>query len=249
MPGLVEILQKRSARIEDDLPRSIMDPIRNGEVPPESIGLALENVATGAVTNAVKRRLIYAKQAPELQQHLHAHLKRYQKPLEAEAYRATASVYAPVTPGEIATSAAGGIGFPMLISRLPRIGGTPLSVGSAAKWWVGPQGLIPAAVFGAGFSALRPFSDPLYQRGQRGYIESFSENIKGEAQNLARKGEEARRKYGPLLGIPLQAVHGIMNPIASLAYGAGSLRDLMMGKTGEDLSLKAERALSSVLRK
>lgn len=248
MSKLTEVLQKRAVKLESAIPEEIVGPVRKGQVEAGDIEEVLNRLANISSRSAVRRKLIPSSKSKLFNEHLHGYLKRYQNPLESEAYRATAEVAAPVEPKDIAATAAFNTAFPMVISRIPKIGGDPVNFGGAVNMAVGPRGFLPMTVANSVFSGLRPLGDPQWQKGNRSYLKSFHENIKGQAHNLARKSEEARDRYG-LAGVPLQAVHGVMNPIASLYHGGETLYNLLMGKKGEDMAVRAESAIHEALAK
>lgn len=250
MPKLTAILQKRAVELSQALPKAIVEPVRQGSVPPENIPDVLEELASTATTSAVRRHLVHPQEAQKFNKHLHSYLKRYQTPLQEEAYRSSASVAAPVSPTDLGITTAMQIGLPMGMSRIPYLSGGHAPVGpkGALEMWMGPRFFLPTAAISSLGAVMRPIGDPLYRTGKRSYIKSVHEGVKGEAQNLLRAGGEARERYGAF-GIPLQALHGVMNPIASLYAGGKSIYDLAMGKTGEDMALRAEASISDALSK
>ncbi len=82
----------------------------------------------------------------------------------------------------------------------------------------------------------RPFSDPKYKRGERGYASSWWEGQKGDAERLGQKAREATQRYG-VSGIPLQALHGLLNPVSSLLYGGGAVKDYLTRAKTNDSTL------------
>jgi len=271
MAKITEILQKRAVvDLSQALPKAIIDPIRQGNIPPENVPDILEELASTATASAVRRHMVHPQEAQKFQKHLHGYLKRYQTPLQAEAYRSSSSVAAPVSPTELGVTTAMQLGLPMAMSRIPffnRSSPVPdphnttmnpsithdpkahhIGPRGALEMWMGPKYFLPTAAISSVASALRPIGDPLYRAGKRSYFKSLHEGVMGEAQNLTRAGEEARKRYG-LLGVPLQALHGVMNPIASIYSGGQAVHDLLMGKKGEDMSLRAEVSISRALSK
>ena len=97
-------------------------------------------------------------------------------------------------------------------------------------------------------TALQPLGDPLYRRGDRGYIKSIGESLKAESSELARKGQEVRRKYG-LMGVPIQLFHGVTHPLASLLMGGQAVGNLLSTKQGEDMVLHASEKVAEALRR
>ncbi len=183
--------------------------------------------------------------------------KRLPRSQEDEAlnqqYRKSRNVSAPVSPGELGVSTALNVGsnyaVPRVLNKIPlkALHGELPHVGEAALQTYGPK-YIPLTIATAmGINHLMaPMSDPLYRQGRRGYLESVSEGIGGSADALAERGREARGRYG-VGGIPVQMVHGILNPVASLAYGGRSLHNLMRSKEGSDLAMSAEQSIRDAL--
>lgn len=88
----------------------------------------------------------------------------------------------------------------------------------------------------------RPFSDPKYKRGERGYLSSWWEGQKGDAERLGQKAEEATQRYGAA-GVPLQMLHGFLNPVSSLVYGGNAVKNYFT----RDNTDKATRAVGAAL--
>lgn len=171
-----------------------------------------------------------------------------------EVYRKSRGVTAPVTPAEIGVTGAANVGAAYLTPRLLNsLGSSALkseapTLGKATANMFGPHSVIPAALAAMSLNHLiSPLSDPLYHSGRRGYWSSVGEGISGAADTLKERGQEARQRYG-LAGIPLQMMHGILNPVAGVTYAGRSLRDMMQGKEGSDLSLRAESVIHAALQ-
>ena len=145
-------------------------------------------------------------------------------------------LHMPVKPTEIAASLAYNSATP---TALHLLSGTPLTLGSV----MGPAFLPLSA---AGDVLTAPFFDPDYQLGDKGYLNSLASGISSRADRIGISGREAREQYGPL-GIPLQAVHGILNPVSGSFYAARELGKYLFGKEGEAIITEAETVIDRVL--
>lgn len=171
----------------------------------------------------VKNRQILPREAKKTSKAILEQLEPEIQKQEAVAFRAQAgeSVQAPAT--MMGTAGALGIAtaFPWLITRGSWLWGkkpeNPYTLGQSFKFNFLPN-VIPfaAGIEGVGH-LLAPMSDPLRQQGRRGYWKSVRESFRGAQEGLAERGAEARERYG-VAGIPLQMLHGVFNPLASLAY-------------------------------
>jgi hypothetical protein len=135
---------------------------------------------------------------------------------------------APVTPGELAMAGGMSIGVPWVISRATA---SPMSLGEAAKWSVTPKGtgaMIFNDILGTGLGA---FNEPGYRSGQQGFLSATGSAFGRQVRGIGQASREARERYG-LLGVPLQALHGIWNPLSSTAYMLKSMRDSVFDKAG-----------------
>jgi hypothetical protein len=176
-------------------------------------------------------------------------LRSQHKSMEGAEYQGTRPVGAPVSPFELGLTGGLGAALPYGFNRLGRaLGGKtpPVSLARSAVQSFGPTFLPITAAFEGIQLGLNPLSDPRYKRGDIGYVKSLGEGVKGSIDTLAERGRQARKKYG-LLGVPVQALHGILNPITSTAYLARSLKDSLMGKASEDAALNADNAITAAL--
>jgi len=162
---------------------------------------------------------------------------------EDEVSRGPVTAWAPTDPGELATSGGMSIAAPMLISRLMR---SPISLPQALSWGIGPLSLPISAVADTAGIAASPLADPKYQSGERGYFEALGPGLENQIRYMGQKSREARERYGPL-GIPVQALHGIWNPVSGTAYMLKNLRDTFLDKAGH-AALRAEQAIARSLK-
>ena len=100
----------------------------------------------------------------------------------------------------------------------------------------------------AGDVLTAPFFDPEYEAGDKSYLNSLASGISSRADRIGVSGREAREKYGPL-GVGLQAIHGILNPVSGSFYAAREAGKYLLGKAGEALITQAETAIDKALRK
>lgn len=247
--SLCDILQKRAAEksaarpIKTPLPAELRAPYEQGYVPAEYVDESLDEMAANLVERAVKTRRIRTSDAPALHTFLAKELHGHQRDLEDISYRKGQHVNAPVTPIELGVSGALQTAVPYGLSKLT---GGGLTLGQAAKNVVHPSGFMPLAATTGALSLLKPLGDPRWRRGERGYFSSLHESVKGEADNLAEAGRNARERYG-LAGVPIQAFHGMLNPIPSLYHGVTSMKDLIMGKEGQAMIARAETLIDKAL--
>lgn len=149
---------------------------------------------------------------------------------------------APVTPSEMAWAGGMSVGLPWAISRAA---GSPMSLGEAAKWSVTPKAFGAMAfndILGAGLGA---FDEPGYQSGRQGYLSAAGSAFGRQVKGIGQASREARERYG-LLGVPLQVLHGIWNPLASTAYMLKNVKDTMLDKAGS-FALEAQEVMEQSL--
>lgn len=216
-----------------------------GDVPASSVGSILDHLANEQTRWALAFGHITKEQVDTYKGSLLKRLQKHQAPLEASAYKRTSGVMAPVSAADWAITGSAAVGVPYLISKLKRKAITPGQAVSAA---VGREAL-PYTTLGELVTILgvNPLRDPLYQRGERKYWKSVGEGMSGQIEDVGRKSEELRKKYG-LLGLPLQAVHGVLNPISSVAYAGRSLKDYLSGPQGPAQAKQAELRVSEALK-
>jgi len=155
-------------------------------------------------------------------------------------------VSAPVTPGDIGTNVAMIGGIPYLMGRYGVFGAPAMTAGESLAFGLGP-GVLPAVAAGNVASwALGPFQDPAYQRGDRGYLGSVLPSIGAQVKAMRRANQEATRRYG-VGAVPVQAFHGLLNPLTGAAYGLSSLGQTLLGKSGS-LREEARVRISESLR-
>jgi hypothetical protein len=155
------------------------------------------------------------------------------------------TLFTPTTAPEIGLAGGLQVGVPYLVGRTGFFG-TPLTMGQSAAAALGPAAIPFTAATDIGGTVLAPLSDPAWRSDRAGYLESVGHAAR---RNLARFGEaaeEARRKYGPL-GIPLQALYGVLNPVTGLGYALSNIYDTMAQKRGEAVACRAESAIRAAL--
>jgi hypothetical protein len=195
----------------------------NPDISSMMIRPTVEAQVSDLVSNLVEQKKISPGQAKQTVKLLMARAKPGIQKQESEAYRREAGqrVMAPSTIGETATAATLMTALPWALSRGSYLWGQkpkdPMTLGQAFKFNFVPSFLPFAVGFEALGHALAPLSDPQRKNKERGYWRSVGESYEGARDYLAERGAEARARFGPF-GIPLQMFHGIMNPIASLAY-------------------------------
>jgi len=194
----------------DDLPAALIRPTVEAQITNTVADLVEQKqISPRQVKRTIKRMM--EKASPAIQEQ------------ESKAYRQESGqrVQAPSTIGGAATAVAVGPGFPWLLTRGSHLWGQkpkkPMTLGESFKFNFIPSVLPFAAGFEGLTHALAPLSDPLRRRGERSYLASVGESFKGAREGLAESGADARARYGAF-GIPIQMFHGIMNPVASLAY-------------------------------
>ncbi len=116
------------------------------------------------------------------------------------------------------------------------------TVAGMAKNFLTPS--LPGVAIGGLFSLTSPLNDPKYRSGDRSYLNSWWQGQKHQADQLGERGRQARENYG-IAGVPVQALHGLLNPVSSLLYGGRAVRDYFSGKQA---SLRIARAETSVRR-
>ena len=256
-----------SPELASVLPKEILRPIQQGRVPAGQIEPLLDTMASRITTVAIKHRQVLARDAPAFKAHIQEYLKKYRGSLESEAFKNYSPLGAPETPQSAAVQAGEYVAMPYVTGKViehapgwwaklrgsaapaaaAAAAGEGMTLGKAVNWGVGPAGFVPMSMMSGLSSALTPLGDPLYRRGERGYLKSVGEGIKAESSELARKGEAARRKYG-LLGVPVQLWHGVTHPIASLYFGGKSLSDYMGSRQGENTAMQAQQKVAAFIK-
>lgn len=213
------------------------------QIPAQLIGPELERRTDEELTRLLQSGSITSEQAKKLREHTLSSIAPVQQGLEAKAVRREAGerTLSPTTVGS--TAAALGIGtvLPIGFNRTHRLFNPEVEkmpwkdalrfqfLPNMMPWTVGFEGLS---------HALAPLSDPLYHRGNRGYLKSMYESFRGAQEGLAERGAEARQRLG-LLGAPVQAFHGIMNPMASISNAGRQVKRTMFGTPSDELLQEA----------
>jgi hypothetical protein len=164
---------------------------------------------------------------------------------EEEEEGQSPSIFTPVSPTDIAMATAPVVGSTYLLGRmgLPTIGP---GIGGAIRAAFGPLAL-PAYGLGELFGlGLGPLSDPAYRSGRKGYFSGLSDQVGRNVEAIGEAGREAREKYGPL-GLPVQALHGILNPVSGSLYLLKNLKETFTGREGEERAKEAQVAVARVL--
>ena len=161
-------------------------------------------------------------------------------PLE-DPERSLETVHIPVKPSEIATSLAYNMATP---AAMRVAAGSPLTVSGMIGTLFSPSALPLTAV---GDVVTAPFFDPAYELGEKGYLDSLASGISTRADRIGELGRNVRKRYG-VFGVPLQALHGILNPVSGSLYGLRSMHDYFFGKAGEVLATRAEAVIDKALR-
>jgi hypothetical protein len=206
--------------------------------------------AARRVSALLSEGLIEPKHAPHAYATLLQLLQRKRRVAEEQEYKERVGAYAPVGLGETGLALGMGTALPWAISRAPKLWGGNISkapsLGESFKISFGPT-FLPATALMEGLAGygLAPFSDPEYKRGERGYLGSVSKAYENAIESLRERGAEARKRYG-ILGVPSQAFHGILNPLASWGYLGKQLKDKILGD-GDRLSMQAEDAVGKAL--
>lgn len=140
------------------------------------------------------------------------------------------SVNAPVSPAELAGTAIAYGGAPYATSRLPllsRIFGPPVSLSKSIATGLGPAAL------------------PLIGASDAAQLLLGSASVSSRIDEMRESGRAAAKRYG-VLALPIQALHGVLNPVTSIGYGLSSLGRAVLGKSGS-LADEARAAISDVL--
>ena len=205
----------------------------------------MEELAGQITQRAIAKGQLHPKDEATAKATVMTELRRHERQLEAQNYRQSRMTNVPTTPGEIGASVGLGTGMTWAVPRLmnkfrnkPSLTPPP-TVGEAAKASFGPGMLPITGAFELANLAMNPMADPKYQRGERSYMQSAKEGWKGTQERFGKSQEDVRNKYG-LLGLPVQALHGILNPITGLAYAGTGIYDKLTGKEGGELITQAD---------
>ena len=138
---------------------------------------------------------------------------------------AIALTYMPVSPLEIGSTLATGALADYAMGNLPRLwnkAAPKMSVPKAFATSISPLWLPAMGTFEAinllGSAALNPNRES----GPIGYLKDVKNQLSTRADEVEEAGVRARKRYG-LAGIPVQLLHGLLNPMSSLAYLAKSV--------------------------
>ncbi len=232
-----------------DLPPFITRPFEHGQITAEDVPVALNELANNSTVAALGSGKLRSQNQQQFRSYLQKHFHKYQPQLESLAYRRSAQVSAPVSIGEMGATAGFGVALPKILSHVPFLGGHSMSWKDSAKTFVSPKGIAPTAMIATGMSALHPLEDPQFRRGERSYAKSWWEGMKGESENLGEKAQEARKQYGAWKGAPVQMLHGMLNPIPSMMYGARSIKDYLSSKQGAVVIARAATVIDRLLEK
>ena len=71
-------------------------------------------------------------------------------------------------------------------------------------------------------SGLKPLSDPLYQRGERGYLRSWWEGMKGSTRAFNRSIDKTNKDNG-IMSLPINALNVFTNPLEATTSAANAL--------------------------
>jgi len=140
------------------------------------------------------------------------------------------AVSAPVSPTDLAVTALTYGGVPYAMSRLPllsRMFGPPASLGKSLVSSLGPGAFPLIGASDVAQSLLGPSS------------------MSSRIDEMREAGRTAAKRYGAL-ALPIQALHGVLNPVTSIGYGLSSLGRAVLGKSGS-LADEARAAISDVL--
>lgn len=223
------------------------------------VGTELTEEMIDQVTRwAIQHRRLKAMEKEQFKEKLRGGMEQSQDKIDADTYRRTRSVGAPINPGEVGAMVGGNLAVGGVLTALgnrsakiqaAKTGRIPeihsMNPGAILGRAFGPGSIIPTAAIETARIAMNPLSDPLYRKGDRTYMQSVGEGFKGQLDQMGERQAETRGKYG-LKGIPIQAFHGILNPISSLAYAGRSAKDLVLGKQGS-LAERAKSAISKAL--
>lgn len=122
-------------------------------------------------------------------------------------------VYAPTDPVDVGLAGGLSVGVPYLVSR---IYGSPNPLRRSLAYSFGAPSVVGGTMMDVGRILLNPLTDPKYTKGQQGYLKSVGEGFNRGMDYLDAAGVETRNRYG-VAGIPIQALHGILNPVTGLS--------------------------------
>lgn len=247
MPSLIEIMKKRAdlAEFESRLSKGEVDP--SGAVP-EFEQAALEHY----------RELIRSGQMEPAEAHKLLRQRLQDRPeVERQAFESGSSMYTPSYGGvgtQLAIGTGIGWGLDKLISAARGQPSQP--VGQHVVNMLSPAQLIPRtrslgallplAFFSANY-LTRPFQDPSYQRGDKGYLSSLASSLGGAGRETRKRMGEAEQEYGSVGALPLHALNFAMDPIGGIAAAGTKAKELLFDKEGELLDEAAE-AVDRALR-
>lgn len=225
------------------IPQDFHDAVEQGKLPANRIGPLLDEYVSQHLLQEVRAGRLGRQQAMAEFDRIRKEQMTGQRMLERQAFRKGIFVHAPTGPVGAGASAAFTVAPTKWISDWL---GHPMSWKQAINLGLGPASLPFSAMFEAGMGAIAPFSDPLYQRGERGYFGSLAEGAKARGERFAQAGEETRKNYG-IMGVPIQAAQNLFNPLAGIGFTGSEIYKSMYGPTAEELSVQAERDLSKYL--
>lgn len=241
MPTLLELLAEKTAAA----PAEVAQAALRGEMPAMAIEPAVRQYAASKTMELVESGRLAPGMARQHYSQLLNSMQKDRGQLEDVAYRRGAGGELPVSLGDIGTSVALGTGMTWGLNRVGRLfdkarkkkPSPAMGLKDAFKFTFSPKFIPVAAGIGLASSALNPLQDPKWQRGERGFFDSWKEGVRGSAEEFRRKGQEARQQYG-LLGLPVQAFHVLTDPMAAGAAALG---------VGKQASARAQQAIRQAL--
>jgi hypothetical protein len=198
--------------------------------------------------------------ADQSRSQVHEELKRRPE-AEAEAFKANLSAASP-SYGSALTSLGMGAGMGYLMDHAMRVGnlfggehkpssylshvgnqitGGVTGITGMANKNMGLLRFLPLA-FMAQHYGTQALANPEYQRGEKGYLSSLGSTIANAGDSTRKSMEEANDRYGTLGAMPLHALNIAMDPLGAGLAGISKGKELLFGKSSEQLLKRAMSA-------
>jgi hypothetical protein len=152
-------------------------------------------------------------------------------------------VHTPVTVPELGSTTLQYVGIPHVLSNLLGSGST---LAQSVGFGFGPSSSVYMSAYDAIESATGAAKDPDYAAGRISYPEALQQQMQMRARKVGQAAMEAKERYGAA-GVPVQALQGVINPLSSIGYAVGQLKDTLLGGKGAALCRRAEKTVQDAL--
>jgi len=230
--------RKMDKRQKDRVYKKAADPMQEALLRAAEGGIEptlVEPLAQQMVSDRLMHSILSGKMKPhnaaDYYRKFSGNVQDVVSPAEDLAYRKSQGSYVPTTMVGtlgIGSAAVGGtLGAQALAHKFK--GAPRPTLGGAASVGLGPAALAPFSIYELIGLLANPSSDPKHLRGERGYFSSVLEGLKGQTEQFGEKVKSVRDRYGPV-GLPINALQGIMSPVTGTSYALMGLKRALIGE-------------------